>query len=131
LVLYLALVIGFSLAAITLWLLLSWVSSIAPAITLLERCGVGASLRRSVRLGPLTGKLVEINLGMGYLKMASMMMVMVLTATPMAFVVSVTGIWLYLWWGAVSVLYMVLSDFFQVARTVAFVELWRVFTPQA
>jgi len=122
LVLYLAMVIAFSLAAITIWLLLSWVFSIAPLVALLDGCGVGASLRRSVRLGPLKGKLVEINLVLGFLKLASMVMVMVLTATPMAFVVSVEGIWLYLWWGAVSVLYMVLSDFFQVARVVGFVE---------
>lgn len=124
LVLYLALVIAFSLGAIVIWLLLSWVFSIAPLISLLERCGVGASLKRSLRLGPLKGKLVEINLVLGFLKLASMVAVMVLSATPMAFVVSVTGIWLYLWWGAVSVMYTVLSDFFQVARVVGFVELW-------
>ncbi len=124
LVLYLALVIGISLAAITIWLLLSWVFSIAPLISLLEGCGVGASLRRSLRLGPLKKKLVEINLAIGYLKLAATMMVMVLTATPAAFVVAIQGVWLYAWWGAVSVLYMVLSDFFQVARVVGFVELW-------
>jgi len=127
LVLYLALVIAISLAAITVWLLLSWVFSIAPLISLLEGCGVGASLRRSLRLGPLKKKLVEINLVIGYLKLAATMMVMVLTATPAAFVVAIQGMWLYLWWGAVSVLYMVLSDFFQVARVVGFVELWRTF----
>lgn len=122
LVLYLALVIAISLAAITIWLLLSWVFSIAPLISLLDGCGVGASLKRSVRLGPLKKKLVEINLVIGYFKLASTVMVMILTATPAAFVVAIQGMWLYLWWGAVSVLYMVLSDFFQVARVVGFVE---------
>lgn len=126
LVLYLALVIAISLAAITIWLLLSWVFSIAPLIALLEQCGVGASLRRSVRLGPLKRKLVEINLAVGYWKLAATVLVMILTATPAAFIVAVQGFRLYLWWGAVSVLYMVLSDFFQVARVVGFVELWRL-----
>lgn len=125
LVLYLGLVIAISLAAITIWLLLSWVFSIAPLIALLEQCGIGVSLRRSVRLGRLKRKLVEINLAVGYWKLAATVLVMILTATPAAFVVAIQGIWLYLWWGAVSVLYMVLSDFFQVARVVGFVELWR------
>jgi hypothetical protein len=125
LVLYLALVIAISLAAITIWLLLSWVFSIAPLISLLEGCGIGASLRRSMRLGRLKRKLVEINMAVGYWKLAATVLVMILTATPAAFVVAIQGMWLYLWWGVVSVLYMVLSDFFQVARVVGFVELWR------
>lgn len=126
LVLYLGLVIAISLAAITIWLLLSWVFSIAPLISLLDGSGVGASLRRGVRLGPLKKKLVEINLAVGYWKLAATVLVMILTATPAAFIVAFQGFWLYLWWGAVSVLYMVLSDFFQVARVVGFVELWRI-----
>ena len=100
LVLYLALVIAISLAAITIWLLLSWVFSIAPLIALLEGCGVGASLRRSLRLGPLRRKLVEINLAVGYWKLAATVLVLILTATPAAFVVAIQGLWLYLWWGA-------------------------------
>jgi hypothetical protein len=126
LVLYLGLVIAISLAAITIWLLLSWIFSIAPLIALLEQCGVGASLARSLRLGRLKRKLVEINLAVGYWKLAATVLVLILTATPAAFVVAIQGTWLYLWWGAVSVLYMVLSDFFQVARVVGFVELWRL-----
>jgi hypothetical protein len=105
------------------------VFSIAPLIALLEQCGVGSSLRRSVRLGRLKRKLVEINLAVGYWKLAATVLVMILTATPAAFVVAIQGMWLYLWWGAVSVLYMVLSDFFQVARVVGFVELWGLASP--
>jgi len=131
LVLYLALVIALTLAAVILWLLLSWIFSIAPLIALLERRGVAASLARSLRLGPLRGKLVEINLAMGYWKMALLMMMMVLTATPMAFIVAIQGLWLALWWAAVSLLYVVLSDFFQVARVIAYVELWNAYSPLA
>ncbi len=129
LVLYLALVIAISLAAITIWLLLSWVFSIAPLIAVVEQCGVGASLRRSLRLGHLKRRLVEINLAVGYWKLAATVLVLILTATPAAFVVAFQGMWLYLWWGVVSGLYMVLSDFFQVARVVGFVELWRSSVP--
>lgn len=124
LVLYCGLVIAISLGAITLWLLLSWVFSIAPLLSLLEQRGVGASLAHSLRLGPMARKLVEINIVMGFLKLASIVMVMVLSVTPTAFIVSIQGVWLYLWWTVVSVLYLVLSDFFQVARVVAFVDLW-------
>ncbi len=128
LVLYLALVIALTLAAVSLWLLLSWIFSIAPLIALLERRGVAASLARSLHLGRLRGELVGINLAMGYWKMALLMMMMVLTATPMAFIVAIQGLWLALWWAAVSLLYIVLSDFFQLARVVAFVELWKVYS---
>ncbi|HEX4139567.1 MAG TPA: hypothetical protein VHY09_04420, partial [Candidatus Methylacidiphilales bacterium] len=65
LVLYCALVILFSLGIFTFWLLLSWTFSIAPLLALLERRSIGASLLRTLRLGPLAGKLVEINLVMG------------------------------------------------------------------
>ncbi|MFZ0633009.1 MAG: hypothetical protein WA399_05000 [Acidobacteriaceae bacterium] len=125
LVLYCALVIAISLGAIVVWLLLSWVFSIAPLLSLLERRGVGASLGRSLHLGsPMTGKLVEINVIIGFLKLALTVAVMVLSVIPTAFIVAIQGIWLYLWWAAVTVLYLVLSDFFQVSRVVAFVDLW-------
>jgi len=127
LVLYSGLVIVISLGTIAVWLLLSWIFSIAPLISLLERRGVGASLRRSLRLGsPMTGKLVEINVVIGFLKLALTVAVMVLSVIPTAFIVAVQGVWLYLWWAVVTVLYLLVSDFFQVARVVAFVDLWRL-----
>ena len=124
LVLYCALVIVLSLGIFTVWALLSWVFSIAPLLALLEGCGVGASLVRSVRLGPLRGKLVEINLVMGIVKIALVVLAMVFSATPLPFADAVSGGALYAWWAVVTVLYLVASDFFQVARVVAFVELW-------
>jgi hypothetical protein len=124
LVLYCALVIVFSLGIFTVWALLSWVFSIAPLLALLEGRGVGGSLARSVRLGPLKGKLVEINLVMGIAKLAMIVLAMVFSATPLPFETVVHGSSLYAWWAAVTVLFLVASDFFQVARVVAFVELW-------
>jgi hypothetical protein len=124
LVLYCALVIVFSLGIFTVWALLSWVFSIAPLLALLDNCGIGSSLARSLRLGPLKSKLVEINLVMGIARIALVVLAMVFSATPLPFEDVVHGTTLYAWWAMVTVLYLVASDFFQVARVVAFVELW-------
>jgi hypothetical protein len=124
LVLYSALVIILSLGIFTVWALLSWIFSIAPLLVLLDDRGIAASLVRSLRLGPLRGKLVEINLVMGIAKLGMIVLAMVFSATPLPFEDVVSGGALYAWWAAVTVLYLVASDFFQVARVVAFAELW-------
>jgi hypothetical protein len=131
LVLYCALVIVLSLGIFSVWALASWVFSIAPLLVLLEGGGIGASLKRSLRLGPLRGKLVEINLVMGIVKLALIVLAMVFSATPLPFEDVVHGTTLYAWWALVTVAYLVASDFFQVARVVAFVELWRALAVRA
>ena len=125
--LYCALVIILSLGIFTLWGLLSWIFSIAPLLAVIERRNVAGALARSMRLGPLTGKLVEINLIMGIVKIALVVLAMVFSAIPLPFETQVEGNALYAWWAGVTVLYLVASDFFQVARIAAFVELWRLF----
>jgi hypothetical protein len=127
LVVYCALVIVISLGSFTVWALLSWVFSIAPLLAVLENRSLASSLARSLRLGPLRGKLVEINLVMGIVKIALVVLAMVFSATPLPFESVVHGATLYAWWAVVTVLYLVASDFFQVARVVAFVELWQIF----
>jgi hypothetical protein len=129
LVLYSALVIVISLGIFAVWALLSWVFSIAPLLAVLENRGVASSLTRSLRLGPLRGKLVEINLVMGIVKIALVVLAMVFSATPLPFESVVSGGALYAWWALVTLLYLIASDFFQVARVVAFVELWGIYTP--
>jgi hypothetical protein len=126
LVLYCALVIILSLGIFTVWALLSWVFSIAPLLALLEDRGVAGSLGRSLRLGPLAAKLMEINMVMGIVKLALIVLAMVFSATPLPFESVVQGASLYAWWAIVTVLYLVASDLFQVARVVSFVELWGV-----
>jgi hypothetical protein len=126
---YCALVICLSLGIFTLWALGSWVFSIAPLLVLLENRGVRSSLVRSFRLGPLKGKLVEINLIMGIIKLALVILAMVFSACPLPFESVMQGPPLYIWWAGVSVLYLAASDFFQVARLVAFIQLWRAFRP--
>ena len=124
LVRYCVLVICFSLGFFTFWMLVSWVFSIAPLLALLEDRSIASSLARSVRLGALAGKLMEINLVMGIVKLALVVLAMVFSAIPLPFESVMQGTALYLWWVGVSVLYVIASDFFQVARLVAFIKLW-------
>jgi hypothetical protein len=131
LVLYFALVICISLGIFTFWALISWVFSVAPLVALLEHKSAAASLARSLRLGPLKGKLVEVNLVLGIVKLALVVLAMVFSATPLPFSSVMVGTPLYLWWVAVTIWYLGASDFFQVARLVAFIRFWRIYNQDA
>ena len=131
LVLYFALVICISLGIFVFWALVSWVFSVAPLIALLENKSTLACLTRSVRLGPLTSKLVEVNLVLGIVKLALVVLAMVFSATPLPFASVMAGTSLYLWWGAVTLVYFAASDFFQLARLVAFIRFWRIYNEAA
>jgi hypothetical protein len=124
---YFALVIVATLGLFTLWAVVSWVLSVAPLLAMLRGLGVGASLVAAFRLGPLKGKLVEINLVMGIVKIALIVLAMVFSATPLPFENVTTPEFLMWWWLGVTVLYLVASDFFHVARLVAYLELWRAY----
>src|ERR1700758_1009893 len=124
---YFVLVIFLSLGVFTVWALGSWVFSIAPLLVLLENRGVLSSLGRSLQLGPLTGKLVEINLVMGIIKLALVVLAMVWSAMPLPFEAEMHGNALYVWWAVGTILYCIASDFFQVARLAAFIQLWRAY----
>jgi hypothetical protein len=126
---YFALVICLSLGIFILWALVSWIFSIAPLLVLLENCSIASSLVRSLRLGPLTGKLVEINLVMGIIKLALVVLAMVWSAIPLPFEEVVQGASLYGWWAVGTILYFIASDFFQVARLASFIQFWRAFQP--
>ncbi len=119
-----------SFAVFCFWALVSWVFSIAPLLALLEGTGVVASLRAAVRFGQgslrgLRPKLIEINLVLGIVKVALIVLSMVFCATPVPFKEEINGPSLYAWWVLVAVWYCVASDFFQVARVIGFVEFWR------
>jgi hypothetical protein len=129
LVAYSAWVICLSLGGFTLWALLSWVFSIAPLLAMLEGTGVFRSLARSLRLGALTGKLVEVNLVLGIVKLALVVLAMVFSAIPLPFEADMTGTALSLWLVAVTLLYLAANDFFQVTRLAAFVQFWRLYHP--
>ena len=127
LVLYCAMVIVSTLGFFTLWAFLSWYLSVAPLLAMLRNTGVGASLVAAARLGPLKGKLIEVNLVMGIVKIALIVLAMVFSATPLPFQDVATPQFLAWWWAGVTVLYFVWSDFFHVGRLVAYLNLWRAF----
>jgi hypothetical protein len=129
---YFALAIIATLGLFTLWAVMSWVLSIAPLLAMLRGSGAGASLRAGLHLGPLKGKLVEINLVMGIVKIALMVLALVFSATPLPFESVATPEFLLCWWIGVALLYFVGSDFFHVARLVGYLRLWRAYErPQA
>ena len=127
LVLYCALAIVTTLGLFVLWAVLSWALSVAPLLAMLHGTGPAASLRAAFRLGPLKSKLVEINLVMGIVKIALMVLGLVFSSTPLPFESIATDTFLSAWWAGVTVLYLLGSDFFHVARLVAYLELWRTF----
>jgi hypothetical protein len=122
-------VICLSLGIFVLWALLSWIFSLAPLLAMLEGTGVFRSLAHSVRLGELTGKLVEVNLVLGIVRLALLVLAMVFSAIPLPFEANMAGTPLFLWWIAVTLLYLVAGDFFQVARLAALVQFWRLYHP--
>lgn len=121
-------VICLSLGIFVLWALLSWIFSIAALLAMLEGKGVLGSLLSSLHQGALTGKLVEVNLVLGIVRLALIVLAMVFSAIPLPFEADMSGTALYLWWAMVTILYLVAVDFFQVARLAAFVQFWRTYS---
>nr|WP_257031022.1 hypothetical protein [Edaphobacter lichenicola] len=124
---YFSLVIVATLGLFTLWAVVSWALSVAPLVAMLRGLGVAGSLVAAFRLGPLKSKLVEINLVMGIVKIALIVLAMVFSATPLPFESVTTPEFLFWWWVGVTVLYFLGSDFFHVARQVAYLQLWRAY----
>jgi len=121
-------VIFFSLGFFTLWAFISWIVAIAPMLVLLENCSPTAALARSLRLGkPFTSKLVEINLVMGIVKLALLVLAMVFSSVLIPFSQEIGAGALHMEWVIVSLFYFVASDFFQVVRLKGFIEFWRVY----
>lgn len=121
-------VIFFTLGFFTLWALINWAVAIAPMLVLLENCGPGAALARSLKLGkPFTSKLVEINLVMGIVKLMLLVLAMVFSSVLIPFSQEVGAGALHIEWVIVSVFYFIASDYFHVVRLKGFIEFWRTF----
>jgi hypothetical protein len=112
-----------SLALFVLWMLLSVVFYAAPLLLLLEGHGVAASLAQSLRPGAWRGPVAQANLGLSLIRLALAALSIVLSAIPVLF--GLTGLGLYLWWAAVTVLYLVASAFLAVVRQGIFIEFWK------
>jgi len=126
-VLYASIVIVATLGVFTFWAVASWALSIAPLIAMLHGSGVAASLRTAFCLGPVRGKLVEINLVMGIVKIALIVLAMVASASPLPFQATVTPEFMEWWYAGVAVAYLLASDFFHVVGLMAYLRMWRVY----
>ena len=117
-----------SLAFFTAWALLSWSLSVAPLVMLLESRSALSSLGQSLRLGKaFTSKLAEINLVMGIVKLALIVLAMVFSAAPLPFSDELGGSAMHVVWTASTIFYIVANDLFQVVRLKGFVEFWRTY----
>lgn len=117
-----------SLGFFTLWALISWPFAIAPMLMLLEDRPAYAAFTRSFRLGrTFTSKLMEVNLVMGIVKLALIVLAMVFSAAPLPFSDAFGSQGMHLVWAGSGVFYLVASDYFHVVRLKSFVEFWRVF----
>jgi len=122
LVLYFAIVIVASLGLFTLWGVVSWIFAAAPLLASLEGLGFAASLRAAAMRRDLRGPMVEINLVMGIVKIALIVLAMVFSATPLPFESVATPEFMHWWYAGVTVWYCVASDFFHVARLMQYVD---------
>lgn len=121
-----------ALAFFTAFALTSWALSISPVLALLEKRSVLSALGQSVRLGnAFTGKLAEINLVLGIVKLALMVVAMVFSAAPLPFSDELGPEAMHFVAAASAISFLVANDFFQVVRLKAFVEFWRIFRGQA
>jgi hypothetical protein len=117
-----------ALGFFTVWALVIWALSIAPLVMLLEERSALSALGQSFRLGKaFTGKLVEINLVMGIVNLALIVLAMVLSAAPLPFSDQLGGNALHWIDAAAVVFYLVASDYFQVVRLKGFEEFWKMF----
>ncbi len=121
-------VIFLSLGFFTAWALVSWTVSIAPLLMLLEERSALSSLGESLRLGrAFTARLAEINLVMGIVKLALIVLAMVLSAAPLPFSDQLGPDTLHVVWAASAVFYLLASDYFHVVRLKGFLEFWKMF----
>ncbi|HTV09499.1 MAG TPA: hypothetical protein VMD97_10690 [Candidatus Aquilonibacter sp.] len=124
-----ALVVTTTLLLFVAWAGASWMLRIAPVLAMARDLGPFASLRAAVRLGPLRAKLFEINLVMGVVKVALIVLAMVFSACPLPFQSVESQTFLTWWWIGVAVLYLVAADYFHVVRAAAYEALYQAHRP--
>ena len=120
-----AIVLFATLALFLLWCVTSWMFRLAAVLAAAKGLGVVGSLGAAWRTGRLRGKLIEVNLVMGIVKVALVVLAMVFLACPLPFSAVETQAFLICWWCGVGLLWVVASDYFHVVRAAAYVTLWR------
>ncbi len=122
LVLYLSEVVIAGIIIFAAWGVLSYVVSVAPAVAVTDpRLGVAQALRQAARLRGV----IEVNLVLGIVKLALLVLAMVFSAVPIPFESAVPVEQLHIWWAMVTLWFLATSDFFQVARWVELLRLSR------
>jgi hypothetical protein len=117
-----------SLGFFTLWALISWPFAVAPMLMLLEKRSAPSALVTSFGLGrAFTSKLMEINLVMGIVKLALIVLAMVFSAAPLPFSDELGPEAMHLVWAGSTLFYLVVNDYFHVVRLKSFVEFWHTF----
>jgi hypothetical protein len=120
-----------SLGFFTAWALVSWALLIAPLLALLERRSALSALGQSLRLGStFAAKLAEVNLTLGIVKLALLVLAMVFSVAPLPFADQLGSGTLHMAMAASTLFYFVANDYFQVVRLKAFVEFWKIFRAQ-
>ena len=114
-----------TLALFALSAAVGWVFSIAPLLAMINGTGPARSVRDAFRVREIRGSLVEINLVLGIMKIALIVLAMVFSACPLPFQSVMTDEFLFWWNVAVAVWYFLASDFFHVARLAAYLRLWK------
>ena len=122
-----AIVICGTLALFVLWMAASYVFQIAPVTSVEKHLPALASLRQELRAGILRSKLIEVNLVIGIIKIALLVLALVFSACPLPFSSVETQEFLTCWWIGVGIWYAIASDFVHVVRTAAFLRLWQVY----
>jgi hypothetical protein len=64
---------------------------------------------------------------MGIVKIALIVLAMVFSACPLPFESVATPGFMLRWYGAVTVLYLIASDFFHVVHLASYLELWKTY----
>lgn len=117
-----------SLGFFTLWALVSWPFAVAPMVMLLEQKNAISALAASFHLGrQFNGKLMEINLVMGIVKLALIVLAMVFSAAPLPFSDELGSDAMHVVFVGATLFYLVASDFFHVVRLKSYVDFWRTF----
>jgi hypothetical protein len=117
-----------SLGFFTAWALLSWTASFAPLPALLQNRSAASALVATAAVGkPFISKLAEINLVLGIVKLALLVVAMVFSAAPLPFSDELGPGAMHLVYAASAVFFLVSNDYFQVVRLEAFLEFWKLF----
>jgi len=105
--------------------LIGWIFSLAPLLSASNGFGIGSSVREAVRTGGLRSGLIEINLVLGIVKIALLVLSLVFSACPLPFQTELSDQFLFNWNCIVAVWYFLASDFFHVARLAGYLDLVR------